>query len=281
LNSFHGKTRAAVNMGGKDVWRRWQEPIPNHAYVPFGDSAALEDEFKKNDVIMFIAEIIQGEGGIVVPHEEYFPKVRELCDAYDVYLVFDEIQSGSCRTGNIWAHQYFDGLVPDAFTFAKGISGGVLPVSGLQAKDSLYLAAYGDFDSAFMHTATYQDNNISATVALSALQFMLENDVPGHIRKNGDIFLGKLKALKEKYPNAITEIRGRGYMIGLVFGKDAGGEGYANRISKELALGHFIHTMTSPHNDTVMRIYPNYATSEEDFAWFLYALESTITTIIK
>lgn len=154
LNSFHGKTLGAVTTGGKEVWRRWQPRIPDHAYVPYGDIAAVEEEFKKGDVIAFIAETIQGEGGVVVPPDDYFPTIRRLCDKYGVYMILDEVQAGSCRTGYVWAHQYYEGLVPDAFTFAKGMSDGVLPVSGIQVKDSLYQEAYGSFDSAMMHTAT-------------------------------------------------------------------------------------------------------------------------------
>jgi putrescine aminotransferase len=280
LNSFHGKTSGSVNAGGKDVWRRWQQPIPGHTYVPYGDVAAVEDEFKKGDVILFIAEPIQGEGGVVAPKDDYFPKIRELCDKYDVYMVLDEVQAGSCRTGYIWAHKYYDGLVPDAFTFAKAISDGLLPVSGVQAKESLYLAAYGSFDSAMMHTATYQDNNISAVVALSSLQYMLENDIPALVRENSKYVWDGLGVLKGKYGDVLTELRGRGFMIGLKFGVDKDGVGYANAIGKELAQKHLIQTMTSINDDTILRVYPNVATTKEDFDWFLSALEASIKAVV-
>ncbi len=241
LNSFHGKTLGAVTTGGKEVWRRWQPRIPDHAYVPYGDIAAVEEEFKKGDVIAFIAETIQGEGGVVVPPDDYFPPygdiaaveeefkkgdviafiaetiqgeggvvvppddyfptIRRLCDEYGVYMILDEVQAGSCRTGYVWAHQYYEGLVPDAFTFAKGMSDGVLPVSGIQVNDSLYQEAYGSFDSAMMHTATYQDNNISAAVALSSLQYMIEHDVAGQVREKSKYIFAKLEEMREKYPD--------------------------------------------------------------------------------
>ncbi|MFT8704178.1 aspartate aminotransferase family protein [Bifidobacterium aquikefiricola] len=281
LNSFHGKTTGAVNAGGKDVWRRWQTPVPGHVYVPYGDVEAVEEEFKKNDVIMFIAEPIQGEGGIVVPPDDYFYKIRELCDKYDVYMVLDEVQAGSCRTGYIWAHQYYQGLVPDAFTFAKGISDGVLPVSGVQVKEELYMAAYGSFDSAMMHTATYQDNNISAAVALSSLQFMIENDVAGQIRERSAYVWNELELIRQSYPTALEEVRGRGFMIGLKFGKDEDGVGYANAIGTILAQKHRVHTMTSINDDTILRVYPNIATTQEDFDWFLQALKSSIAEVVQ
>jgi putrescine aminotransferase len=279
LNSFHGKTTGAVNAGGKDVWRRWQTPVPGHAYVPYGDADAVEEEFKKGDVIMFIAEPIQGEGGIVVPADDYFYRVRELCDQYDVYMVLDEVQAGSCRTGYVWAHQYYEGLVPDAFTFAKGISDGVLPVSGVQVKEELYMAAYGSFDSAMMHTATYQDNNISAAVALSSLQFMIEEDVAAKVRERSGYVWEGLERIRSKHPTVLKEIRGRGYMIGLKFGSDEQGTGYANAIGTVLAQKHRVHTMTSINDDTILRVYPNITTTQEDFDWFLGALEQSIAEV--
>jgi putrescine aminotransferase len=247
-NSFHGKTEGSVFTGGKDVWQRWQDPVPGHTYVPYGDWQAAEEEFKKGDCILFIAEPIQGEGGIVAPPDEYFPKIRELCDKYDVYMVMDEVQAGSCRTGYIWAHKYYEGLVPDAFTFAKAISDGVLPVSGVQAKEDLYLAAYGSPESAMMHTATYQDNNVSGAVALASLQYMIENDVPGLVKEKSKYIFNGLTEIQKKYPDILKEIRGRGFMIGLKFGANA------NEIGRVLAQEHFIQTMTSINDDTKTRI---------------------------
>ena len=204
-----------------------------------------------------------------------------MCDEYGVYMVLDEVQAGSCRTGYIWAHKYYKGLVPDAFTFAKGISDGLLPVSGVQVKDSLYLDAYGSNDSAMMHTATYQDNNVSATVALLSLQYMLENDVAGTIRERSAYIRQGLERIQAEHPDVLAEVRGRGYMIGLKFGKDSQGVGYANRVGAILAEKHFVQTMTSMNDDTILRVYPNIATTREDFDWFLNALEKTITEVVK
>jgi putrescine aminotransferase len=279
LNSFHGKTNETVFTGGKDVWQRWLTPPADHTYVPYGDIDAVEAEFKKGDVIMWIAEPIQGEGGIVVPPDDYFPKVRELCDKYDVYMIIDEVQAGSCRTGYLMAHKYYEGLVPDGFSFAKAISDGVLPVSGVQAKEELYLAAYGSYESAMNHTATFQDNNMSATVALCALQYMLENDVPALVRNNSKYIWDGLNKLQAKYPHILEEVRGRGFMIGLKFNKDAEGVGYANAIGRELAVNHLIHTMTSINDDTILRCYPNIYTTEADFDWFLDGLEKSFLAV--
>lgn len=280
-NAFHGKSSATVNLAGKPKWRQWQgEDLPGYAWVPYGDLAALEVELAKGDVIAFVAETIQGEGGIVVPHEDYFPTVRKLCDKYDAYMVLDEVQAGSCRTGHIWAWQYYGNFTPDAFTFAKGISAGVLPVGGCQAKEDLYMAAYGSNESCFHHTATYQDNQISGALALSSLQFMIENNVAEHIRTEGAYLHGRLNELKEKYPNVIKEVRGRGYMIGVKYGANSKGEHYTIPVCATLSGKHRVHTMFSINDETICRAYPNFTATREDFEWFLSGLEDSIKEVV-
>lgn len=281
LNAFHGKSAATVNLAGKPKWRTYQgEDLPNYDWVPYGDIDALEAELSKGDVIAFVAETIQGEGGIVVPPEDYFPKVRELCTKYDTYMVMDEVQAGSCRTGHIWAWQHYGSFTPDAFTFAKGISGGILPVGGCQATDELYMAAYGSDETCFHHTATYQDNQISGVLANAALQFMIENNVAEHIRMEGEYLRGRIKELQEKYPNVIKGVRGRGYMIGLEFGCNAKEEFYTVPVCATMAGKHRVHTMFSINDERICRCYPNFTSTREDFQWYLDALEDSIKDVV-
>jgi len=280
LNSFHGKTTETVFTGGKPKWQQWQSAPPGHTYVPYGDLAAAEAEMAKGDVIAFIAEPIQGEGGIVVPPDDYFPGIRKACDKYDVYMLFDEVQAGTCRTGYIWAHRYYDGLIPDAFSFAKGISNGALPVGGVQAKDELFMAAYGSDESAFHHTATYQDNQISGAVALSAIQFIIDNEAEKVIREGSAYIFGKLAELQKKYPNVIKEVRGRGYMIGIKYGQNKAGDYYTIPVCATLSHKHRVHTMFSINDETICRTYPNFYTTKEDFDWYLNGLEDSIQTVL-
>ncbi len=279
--AFHGKTAATVNLGGKDKWRMWQGPdLPGYTHIPYNDLAAIEEEFKKGDVIAFMCEPIQGEGGVVVPSDDYLPGIRKLCDKYDVYMVIDEVQAGSCRTGYIWAHKYYEGLVPDAFTFAKGISGGFFPCGGVQAKEELFMAAYGSAESCFHHTATYQDNQASGALANASLRFMLENDVAGRVREGSKYVFGKLEELKAKYPKVLKEIRGRGYMIGIKYGQNSKGDYYTIPICARLATKYKVHTMFSINDETICRTYPNYTTTDEDFDWYIDSLEKSIKEVL-
>ena len=159
-------------------------------------------------------EPIQGEGGIIVPPEGYLTQVRELCDKYDTYFVADEIQAGCARTGKMWAVDH-EGVVPDCLTFAKGFSGGLIPFGGYICKEELYEAAYGSVETCFHHTATYQENGISAAAGLASLEYILEHDLISAAAEKGEYFIGELKRIGEKYPGIFKEIRGKGLMIGL------------------------------------------------------------------
>jgi putrescine aminotransferase len=124
-----------------------------------------------------------------------------------------------------------------------------------------------------MHTATYQDNNISSAVALSSLQYLLENDVPGQVQEKSKYIWDGLRTLQTKYPKELVEIRGRGFMIGLKLGANA------NDVGRVLAQKHFIQVMTSINDDTILRVYPNITTTNEDYDWFLDALEKSIQEV--
>lgn len=276
LNAFHGKTQATVNLGGKAKWRMYQGPdLPGYTHIPYGDWRAAEEELKKGDVIAFFCEPIQGEGGINVPPDDYLPKMRELCTKYDTYFCLDEVQAGSCRTGYLWAHQYYgDKARPDALAFAKAMSGSLIPTGGVLASEELYMAAYGNEETAFFHTATYQDNQISGITALACLQFMIEADVPGTIRKNAPYFWDGLRKIAAKYPQVIKEVRGRGYMIGIEYKQNKDGNYYTVEVCKHMSVVGHVSTMFTINNDAVCRIYPNYWATKEDFDWALSALDA-------
>jgi len=281
-NSFHGKSSLTVQMAGNDAWKAWQNPLSTDYYVnvPYGDWQAVEEEFKKGDVIAFMAETVQGEGGINIPPDDYFPKIRELCDKYDVYMLLDEVQAGTCRTGYLCAWQYYgDKAIPDAFSMAKAISDGQLPVGVCEARKFLYDAAYGSEESAMMHTATFQDNQISGAVANASLEFILAENVPERIREKGAEVIAKLQEIGAKYPQLIKEIRGRGFMIGIEFVENDADPPYSIAVSATMAIKHRVHVMTSINKASVVRVYPNITSTDEDFEWLYKAFEETLAEV--
>jgi len=285
--AFHGKTSGAVSVGGKEKWRMYQHPLlENVDWVPYGDSKALEDALSKGNYMAFFTEPIQGEGGIIVPPDGYLTKARELCTKYDAIMVVDEIQAGCGRTGYMWAVDH-EGVVPDVLVFAKGFSGGIVPFGGYICKEGVYEAAYGSVETCWHHTATYQENGLSATAGLASLEFILENGLIKAAAEKGAYFIGKLKELQRKYPTIIKEVRGRGLMIGLETHeipdkyKEGYGDYFADPINNDLVDRFRVQVNHVLNNPAVFRFLPPLVVSYEDIDYALRSFEECIKAAIE
>src|SRR5262249_42544291 len=127
-NNFHGRTTTVVSFSTESEYRDQFGPVtPGFVHVPFGDAAALERAITE-DTVAFLAEPIQGEGGIVVPPAGWMAKVREICTRRGIALVWDEVQTGLGRTGKMFCWQHEDAR-PDVLVLGKALGGGVMPVS--------------------------------------------------------------------------------------------------------------------------------------------------------
>lgn len=277
--AFHGKTTGAVSVGGKEKWRMYQHPLMECVdLVPYGDSRVLEEYLSKGCYMAFYVEPIQGEGGIIVPPEGYLKEVRRLCDKYDTYMVADEIQCGCARTGKMWAVDHED-VVPDCLTFAKGFSGGLIPFGGYLCTEELYEAAYGSVETCFHHTATYQENGISAAAGLASLEYILENDLIQAAAEKGSYFMNALKKIQEKYPQIIKEVRGKGLMIGLETYeipegfKEGYGDYFADPINNDLVEKYRIQANHTINNPAVFRFLPPLTIKKEDLDYALASME--------
>lgn len=286
-NAFHGKTTGAVSVGGKEKWRMYQHPLMECVdHVPFGDAGVLEEYLSKGCYMAFYVEPIQGEGGIIVPPEGYLTQVRELCDKYDTYFVADEIQAGCARTGKMWAVDH-EGVVPDCLTFAKGFSGGLIPFGGYICKEELYEAAYGSVETCFHHTATYQENGISAAAGLASLEYILEHDLISAAAEKGEYFIGELKRIGEKYPGIFKEIRGKGLMIGLETYETPEayklqfGDYYADAINNDLVDIYRIQANHTINNPAVFRFLPPLTIRKEDLDYVADAFEKSVKKIYE
>ena len=266
-------------MGGKEKWRMYQHPLMECVdHVPYGDSRVLEEYLSKGCYMAFYVEPIQGEGGIIVPPEGYLKEVRRLCDKYDTYMVADEIQCGCARTGKMWAVDHED-VVPDCLTFAKGFSGGLIPFGGYLCTEELYEAAYGSVETCFHHTATYQENGISAAAGLASLECILENDLIQAAAEKGSYFMNALKKIQEKYPQIIKEVRGKGLMIGLETYeipegfKEGYGDYFADPINNDLVEKYRIQANHTINNPAVFRFLPPLTIKKEDLDYALASME--------
>lgn len=232
--SFHGRTNATLSITGNRK-RKYKggpylsgiafAPTPNCYRCPFElekEKCNLKCARYLRDVIdfqtsgsvaAFIAEPVMGEGGIIVPPEGYFKKIKEILDEFNILFIADEVQSGFGRTGKFFAIEHY-GVEPDIMTMAKGIADG-FPLSAFITRDEIARSFKpGD------HLSTFGGNPVSCAAALANIDFLLEENIPEQANDKGEKFMSKLRDELMKKHNLIGDIRGKGLMIGIELVKD-------------------------------------------------------------
>jgi ornithine--oxo-acid transaminase len=205
-NNFHGRTVAAISASTTPEYRAGFGPLlPGFVSIPFGDAQALERAITANTCAVLI-EPIQGEGGVNVPPDGYLRRVRSVCTERNVLFIADEVQTGFGRTGNLFACDYED-VRPDVLVVGKALGGGYYPVSAALANDDLMqLFSPGD------HGSTFGGNPLASAVAEAALDVIVSEDLAARARRAGATIMRGLSAIRSPL---ITEIRGRGLLIGI------------------------------------------------------------------
>ncbi|WGS49841.1 aminotransferase class III-fold pyridoxal phosphate-dependent enzyme [Paraburkholderia sp. D15] len=216
LEGFHGKTFGALSATGKpDYQTPFGLPLAGFDYVEYGNAAALEKQLASSvgRYAAFIVEPIQGEGGVHVPAAGYLADVQTLCRRHGVLLIVDEIQTGLGRTGALFACEDED-VQPDILTVSKALGGGLVPIGATLCSEAVYRQKF-----ALKHSSTFAGNAIGARVGLATLNLLTRNDgeLLRHVRLQGAYLRGRLEALREKHPSLISEVRGRGFMLGVRF----------------------------------------------------------------
>lgn len=206
-NSFHGRTLATLSATGQEKYKHGFEPLlAEFKHVAFGDADEVAEAVTDNTAAVLL-EPIQGEGGVVVPPEDYLTRIREICDRNDILMVLDEVQTGMGRTGELFAWQLY-GVKPDIFTLAKALGGG-FPIGAMLAREEV-MDAFKTGD----HASTFGGNHLACAAAKAALETIIEEDLPGRAKELGDYAMAKLEELKKEKP-IIKKIRGKGLMIGI------------------------------------------------------------------
>ncbi|MBG1232845.1 aspartate aminotransferase family protein [Aestuariivirga litoralis] len=206
--AFHGRTTATLAAGGQEKYLEGFGPkAPGFDQVKVGDHKALEALIGPQTAAIMI-EPIQGEGGISVIAPEELRYLRKLCDEHGMLLVFDEIQTGTGRTGKLFAHEWA-GVTPDIMAIAKGIGGG-FPLGACLATEA---AAAGMV--AGTHGSTFGGNPLATAVGNAVLDVVLEVGFLANVQKQALKLKQSLERLKDTHPDVIAEIRGSGLMMGI------------------------------------------------------------------
>jgi ornithine--oxo-acid transaminase len=251
-NNFHGRTLSIVSFSTDPKSRNGFGPFtPGFKVIPFGDSKALEEAITPNTVA-FLVEPIQGEAGVIIPPAGYFRTAKELCIKNNIVLILDEIQTGLGRTGKLLAEEH-EGIEADLTLVGKALSGGFYPVSAVLSNTEVM-----DVLQPGEHGSTFGGNPLGCAVARAALKVLVEEGMIENSRKMGEIFLEKLKQINSPM---IKEVRGRGLMIAMELGEDAGG---ARQYCLKLKDNGLLCKETHDH---IIRFAPPLVITEEQIEW--------------
>lgn len=209
--NFWGRTLAAVSSStDPDCYTHYGPYMPGFQLIPYNDLEALEKALEANpDIAGFMVEPIQGEAGVVVPEDGYLKKAQELCHKHKALLIADEVQTGVGRTGRRLACDW-EGVKPDILILGKALSGGILPVSAILARDEIMMTIKPG-----QHGSTYGGNPLACRVATRALEILRDEGMIENAEKLGNIFRERMNQLIEK-SDLLTLVRGKGLLNAIV-----------------------------------------------------------------
>lgn len=240
LRGYHGVTLAAMSATGiTTYWNLFEPRVPGFAHInppyPYryagtvrsGETVGLAAARELEEMIQregpdtvgaFIAEPVMGAGGVIVPPDDYFPRVREICDAYDVLLISDEVITGWGRTGQWFGLHHWD-VQPDIMSFAKAVTSGYMPLGGIQIHDRIReVMDSAPFEDRWFHAYTYSGHPTCCAVALANLDILVEGRYAERARRSGLHLLGALRHLEEN--DHVGEVRGLGMMLAVEMVED-------------------------------------------------------------
>ncbi|WP_027662358.1 succinylornithine/acetylornithine transaminase [Escherichia coli] len=250
-NAFHGRTLFTVSAGGQPAYSQDFAPLPpdirHAAYNDINSASALIDD----STCAVIVEPIQGEGGVVPASNAFLQGLRELCDRHNALLIFDEVQTGVGRTGELYAYMHY-GVTPDLLTTAKALGGG-FPVGALLATEEC-----ASVMTVGTHGTTYGGNPLASAVAGKVLDLINTPEMLNGVKQRHDWFVERLNTINHRC-GLFSEIRGLGLLIGCVLNADYAGQ--AKQISQEVAKAG---VMVLIAGGNVVRFAPALNVSEEE-----------------
>jgi len=261
--AFHGRTLATLAAGGQKKYLEGFGPVvEGFDQVPFGDLAAVKRAIGPTTAAILI-EPIQGEGGVRVVPNQFLRELRELCDANGLLLVFDEVQTGMGRTGDLFAYQH-TGVTPDIMALAKALGGG-FPMGACLTTEPA-----GKGMTAGTHGSTFGGNPLAMAAGNAVLDVMLAPDFFDRMRKVALLLKQRLAEIKDRHPRVIAEVRGEGLLVGLRCLVPNGELVDALRAEKVLAVAA---------GDNVVRLLPPLIVEEAEIAEAVARLDRAATAV--
>jgi acetylornithine/N-succinyldiaminopimelate aminotransferase len=258
--SFHGRSYAAVNASGNPSYLDGFGPrLPGYIQLPFGDLEAIEAAMGPN-VAAIIAEPVQGEGGARAWPDASLRRLRELCDEHGALLIYDEIQSGMGRTGKLFAHDWVEGAEPDVMCVAKALGGGFPIGACLATREAAKGMVVGT------HGSTYGGNPLAMAVGNAAFDEIVKPELLANVREVAGYLTQQLSGLKDRYPDVIADIRGKGLLIGVKVIPN-------NR--EFMAMARDQHLLVAGGGDNCVRLLPALNITQDEARQAIERLEQT------
>src|SRR5579859_8013186 len=273
VRGFHGKTAGSLSLMGKAKFRKPAMPLLGNVYhVPYGDADAVEQQLRiaqevGNEIAAVVMEPVQGEAGAIVPPDDFWPRLRKLCDQYEVLLIADEVQTGMGRTGKLWGVDHWD-VAPDIICSAKALGGGVMPIGAFMSTPKIWSVMNSN---PFIHTSTTGGNPLACAAAIAAINVTLEENIPEQAAEKGAYFIAQLKDIAARHSDVYTSITGKGLLIGQHFVNDEVGYAVASGLFKRGVL-----ISGTLNNSRVVRVEPPVVISREEIDTILNRLEDTL-----
>lgn len=265
-NAFHGRTLFTVTAGGQPKYSQDFAPLPPAiTHLPFNDLAAVANQISDRTCAV-IVEPIQGEGGVVPADATFLQGLRELCDKHQTLLIFDEVQTGVGRTGELYAYQHY-GVVPDILTTAKALGGG-FPIGAMLTVDR-----YAVLFQPGTHGTTYGGNPLATAVAGKVLSIINTPEVLSGVQKRHQWFVEGLQRINQQY-HVFSEIRGLGLLLGAEMSEQYTGK--AKDLNQLAAEEGLVALIAGPN---VLRFAPSLIISGADIEEGLNRLERAVARL--
>ena len=260
--NFHGRTTTIISFSAEAEYQKHFGPLtPGFKVVEYGDADALEAAITPHTAA-FLVEPIQGEGGIIIPPAGYLKRCREICDANNVLLLADEIQTGLGRTGRLLACDH-EGVKPDGLILGKALGGGILPVSMfLASKEVMDIFVPGT------HGSTFGGNPLGAAVGTEALNILVEDKLPERSAEMGSYLMEQLAGIDSPL---IADLRGSGLFVGIEIDPAVGS---AREVCERLMAKGLLSKET---HETVVRLAPPLIITREQIDWAVQQIRDVLT----
>jgi acetylornithine/succinyldiaminopimelate/putrescine aminotransferase len=280
-HGFHGLTYGSLSVNGAEEFKAGFGPLLPGTQIPLGDLAALEAELGRGDVAALIIEPVQGHGVMMTP-PGFLPAARALLHSRGALLICDEIQAGLGRTGRFFSYEYDGDVRPDIVTVAKALSGGYVPVGAMLTTDKIYASVYSSMDKLMVHSTTFKGGPLAMAAGLAALAVIDDEGLVENAARRGEELMQGLRELQAKY-DLIKDVRGRGLIIGIEFGRPSGLKAragwsmlqkarvglFAQMVVVSLFQRHRILTQVSGDHMEVIKLIPPLMISDTEVKLFI------------